>query len=174
MTSDFPEESGVQLYDTIGKVVRPPDQETYAGALKGKSEKTAHILGFVRKSDRPSFLKVFGQQFESSAKPKPTAATGALKPRLDRAGSLVRKGHENLRQRGFRDTLSKVRKRLARQNELLKRIVTLEKATVPEKHLLAYLAILQRDIDRKHAQQMDRLERIEEELRAIRKAQEER
>ena len=60
---------------------------------------------------------------------------------------------------------------MSKQNKLLRRISRADHATVSEKHLLAYLAILQRDIERKHDAQMDRLQAIENELREIRSKQ---
>lgn len=174
----LPEETGVQLYDTMAKIVRPAERDTYLAALEGKSQKTAAILQFVRDADRPAFLKSFGKQFEAAASSgagRPAlASVASLKPRFDRAGTLVRKGQENLRKHGFRDTLSKIRRRLTRQNELLNRIMSAEKSMVSEKHLLAYLAVLQRDIDRKHEQQMDRLRAIEEQLEALKGQQKKR
>ena len=167
----LPEDSGVPLYDTMARIVRPVDEDVYVAALADKSAKTAEILQYVRDADRPSFLTTFGKQFAAKKKPAARAAASNLKPKLSRAGQLMQKGRENLRKRGFRDTFSKVMRRMSKQNKLLRRISRADHATVSEKHLLAYLAILQRDIERKHDAQMDRLQAIENELREIRSKQ---
>lgn len=170
----LPKESGIPLYDTMAKIIRPVDQEIFVSALHGKSQKTAHILQFVRDADRPSFLKAFGHQFENRNPPKARVTAlptkEKLKPAIDRASVLFKRGRDNLKRRGFRDTMSKVLRRLARQNRLLKVTMRQRNSTVTEKRLLAYLTILQRDIDRKHAEQMNRLQAIENELRDIKSA----
>jgi len=169
----LPETAGIQLYDTMVRIVGPVDQKTYSAALQGKSEKTAEILQFVRDADRPSFLKSFGRQFEKGPKAARSGGrTGQqLKPKIDRARVLARKGRENLRENGFRDTLSRLMKLLAGQNTFLQRAMNKRGSPVQEKHLLAYLTILQRDIERKHAQQMERLQAIENELRDLKSPQ---
>ena len=163
----LPEEVGVQLYDTLARIIRPIDAETYGAAVKDKSGKTADILQFVRDADRPAFLTSFGKQFRNEN----TTGGGKLVPRLKRAGTLVKTGTNSLRTRGFRDTFSRVTQRLSRQNKVLERGLRAESGSVSEKHMLAYLTLLQRDIERKHLEQMERLKLIEDELRDLRKTQ---
>ena len=165
----LPRDSGVQLYDTMAKIVRPVDHNTFVAALHGKSPKTAEVLRYVREADRPSFLIYFGGQFDTEQE-----ASTILKTKFDRGGALLNKGRENLRTRGFRDTLSKALRRVARQNKLLERAMSRRSPVLSEKNLLAYLTILQRDIDQKHAQQMDRLQAIEDELQDMKTKRNER
>ncbi|MCB1358280.1 MAG: glycosyltransferase [Maritimibacter sp.] len=170
----LPQETGVQLYDTMARIVRPVDEDIYSAALEGKSVKTAEILGFVRSADRPSFLTAFGKQFRDDRAPASSNPVGRLKPKLDGARQLVRRGRDNLKTRGFRDTLSRVKDRLSRQNKLLARIFGSRGAPATEKNMLAYLTLLQRDMERKHQEQLDRLQAIEEELRELREKQQAR
>jgi glycosyltransferase involved in cell wall biosynthesis len=81
----LPEGAGVQLYDTMARIVRPIDEDTYLAALKGKSAKTAAILQFVRDADRPAFLTSFGKQFNAGKAPE--------------GGTLVRQADAQVRTR---------------------------------------------------------------------------
>ncbi len=158
----LPEDCGVPLYDTMAEIVRPVEQDSFVAALQGKPKKTGQALRYIREANRPAFLTYFGKQFIAEQR-----SARYLRNKIGRGSVLIEKGRENLRRRGFRNTLTKAMTLLAPRNGIVKRGLMPRNQLLSEKHFLAYLTILQQDIERKHTQQMDRLQMIEEELREL-------
>ena len=152
----IPREAGGALYDVLARILGPVEQPVFDRALREKRVETRRVMRAVRAGNREAFMKAFDSQFDTS--------TGSGAGRSGGALSLLRLFRTHVRSNGLKPTLVKTA-RVLRSERYLGRLSRRRKSGVSEETMLKYMTLLQRDIDRKHAEQLARLAAIEDALR---------
>jgi glycosyltransferase involved in cell wall biosynthesis len=152
----IPREAGGALYDALAGILGPVDQAVFDRALREKRAGTRKQMRAVRAGDREAFMKGFDRQFDKSA--------GGGDGRIGGALSVVRLFAVYVRTKGLWPTLGKTA-RVLRSDRFFGRLFHRRNKAVSEETMLKYMTLLQRDMDRKHAEQLARLEAIERVLR---------
>lgn len=155
----IPREAGSALFDVMAAIIGPVDQAVFDRALSGRRLGIRKQMRNIRDGDREAFLKNFDHQFGGGAR-----ATEAVKRKIEKPLSLVRLFFGHVRANGVRPTLAKTARHLG-SGRLARGVFRRRNAALTEETMLKYMALLQRDMDRKHAEQLDRLEALEEALR---------
>ena len=161
----IPQTAGDQLFDIMKAILEPVDGVVLDRALQAKGDRTRKQVDSIRDGNREAFLKEFSLQFRNGSR-RPGALTGLGAKPL----SLVRLAISDARANGFRSTASKARQYLL-GSRFRKKEVQTPGGMITEHQMLRFMALLQQDLDRKHAEQLNRLETIEEAVKEIRSAQ---
>jgi len=155
----IPREAGPALAEVMAGIVGPVDAGVFDRSLREKRFRTRQQMRRLRAGNREAFLKSFNRQFDKAA-----GTGGKGEATRGEALSLLRLFVGHLKTHGLRATLVKSVRQL-RSDRFSGRFRRHRNPALTEETMLKYMALLQRDIDRKHAEQLDRLEAIEKALR---------
>lgn len=155
----LPLESGGALYDALGPVVLSVDEGLLETALNARLRSTGAMMRSVRRGERQQFLDRFEKRFVAE-----TSGSREIGARLDRGLAMVGLAKENLRTYGFRNTLEKALMSLGVSPRSFPSKKSGGSQALTDEQMLKFLAVLQRDIDRKHEEVLGRLQAIEEGL----------
>ena len=156
----LPRESGDALYDALRPVVLSVDEGLLESTLKARLGRTGAMIRFVRNGEKQQFLNLFERRFETEA-----SGSHAIGVKLERGLAMFGLARENLRTYGFRNTLSKALMSFGAPPWLLSSKKAGKSQPLTDEQMLKFLAILQRDIDRKHSEVLGKLRDIEDDLK---------
>lgn len=155
----IPAETGGALYDVMAGIVGPVDQAVFDRALAEKRPRIRSQMRNIRAGDRAAFLRYFDSQFTERAQ-----AVEMLKRKVAKPAAFVRLGVGHVRANGLGPTVRRALQKLG--DGRVAGVLPRRKTALTEEQMLTYMALLERDMDRRHAEQMARLEAIEAALRS--------
>lgn len=158
----IPEDSGGTLFDVMAEIVQPVPQPVFEQALKEKRFTIRRQIRNIRAGDREAFLAYFNRQFRNR-----TGLPETLRARTEKPLSLARLAVGHLRANGLRPTLARAWQHLGGDRGL-GNAFRRRNPPLSEAQMLKFLTLLQRDMDRKHAEISDRLAAIEDKIEEIR------
>ena len=153
----IPSTAGGALYDVLAGIVGPVEQAVLDRALQDKRARTRKQMRLIRAGNREAFMDGFERQFG-----KPVRSTGH--GRAGKGLSLLRLFTTHVRTNGMRPTLVKAA-RVLQSYRFLGRLSFGRGPAPSDETALKLLALLQRDMDRKHAERLAHIEAIERALR---------
>ena len=153
-------ESGGALYDALRAVVQTVDESALERALQTKLRSTGTMMRWVQHGDKRQFLEKFERRFDAES-----SASNAIGAKLERGVAMIGLAKENMRVHGFRNTVSKVLMRVGVKTELSSSRNRGKGQALTDENMTKLLAILQRDIDRKHAEVLEKLRELEQDLK---------
>ncbi|HCQ65884.1 MAG TPA: hypothetical protein DIU07_12355 [Rhodobacteraceae bacterium] len=155
----IPREAGGALFDVMAEIVGPVDQAVFDRALREKRVSIRRQMRNIRNGNREAFLKYFDRQFTSGSR-----ASAGLKKRVAKPLSFLRLGMAHAKANGWRPTAARAVQHF-RSEWFSKAVFRRRNPVVTEETMLKYMTLLQRDMGRKHAEQLQRLKAIEDGLR---------
>jgi len=158
----LPREAGGAMFDAMAAIVGPVDQAVFDRALSERRPAVRRQMRHVRNGNREAFLKDYDRQFGPGAR-----AADAVKRKIGKPLSLGRLFLGHVKANGLRRTLAKTARHL-RSEGFAGGMFRRRNRALTEETMLKYMALLQRDIDRKHAEQLDRLKALEDAVRETR------
>lgn len=164
----IPQQAGDELFDVMAGIVVPVDRAVYERALREKRFRIRKQMGNIRDGKREAFLRYFERQFGKGADLSVT-----LKKRVEKPVSVLRLAAGHVKANGLRSTLARTMQHLGAdrfRGGLFRR----RNAPVSEEQMLRFMALLQSDLDRKHAEQLDRLRALEDAVEALRSERDEK
>ncbi len=156
----LPLESGGALYDALRPVVLSVDEGLLATALNTRLRSTGAMMRSVRSGEKQQFLERFEKRFAAE-----TSGSREIGARLDRGLAMVGLAKENLRTYGFRNTFAKALMSFGVSPRSFPSRKSSRSQALTDEQMLKFLAVLQRDIDRKHQEVLGKLQDIEEKLK---------
>lgn len=158
----IPQDAGDALFDVMAGIVAPLDEAVFDRALREKRFGIRRQMRNIRNGNREAFLSYFNRQFTRGSR-----ASAVLKKRVEKPLSFLRLGLGHVKANGFRATA--VRSvQLLRSERFSKGLFRRRNPVVTEETMLKYMTLLQRDLDRKHAEQLRRLKALEDAVRETR------
>lgn len=158
----IPRDAGGAMFDVMAEIVGPVDQVVFDRALRDRRPGVRKQMRNIRNGNREAFLKYFDRQFGTGSR-----ATGAVRQKIERPMSLGRLFVGHVKANGVRATLAKTA-RFLRLGRFSTGIFRRRNTALTEETMLKYMVLLQRDMDRKHAEQLDRIQALEAVLRETR------
>ena len=162
----LPPEAGEALYEAVRPVVLSVDETVLDKALGLKLRSTGTMMRLARNEEKRQFVEQFQRRFDAE-----TSASRAIGARLERGLAMLGLAKENLRVYGVRNTLTKILERFGLRTGTASSGEAVGSRAVTEEQLVKLLAVLQRDMDRKHGELVEKIGDLQRELKEGEKGQ---
>ncbi len=156
----MPGEAGGELFHTMAGIVGPVDEAVFEKALKEKRPNVRRQMRYIR-GNRRAFMRHFMRESQGRRDIRLI-----LMRRAAKLWSYTKLVARQVRERGLRSTTAKALRHAI--GPRLRRLLPSRRQTITEDHMLRFMVMIQRDMDQKHAEHLDRLAAIEKDVTRLR------